>query len=461
MKIIYYIKINMKSVFIFRRDLRIFDNNTLIECSKLSTEILPIFIFDPRQIEPVKNEYFSNNCVQFMIESLDDLNKKLGEKGSRLFYFYGIPEDVLKNIHKEFKFEKVFFNKDYTPFSKKRDENISKEFETISYDDCIINSFDELRTGGGTIYQKFTPYYNKAKLLPLKKANNYDVKNFCKKSLKLKCEYKKNIHDFYVKNPNILHNGGRENAIIQLNKICAQKNYEKTRDIPSIPTSQLSAFNKFGCISIRELFDKLKVTIGLENGLARQLYFRDFYYYIVNYYPKVLQGKSFYEKFDNIKWSNNPAHFDAWKNGLTGIPLIDSGMRQINFSGFMHNRLRMLVASFLTKNLGIDWRWGEKYFANHLYDFDPTMNMGWQVVAGVGPSALEYFRVMNPITQTALYDKNCIYIKKWIPELKDIDYKDILNMTIDYTKTNYPKPIVDISKSREEALKRYKKGLEK
>jgi deoxyribodipyrimidine photo-lyase len=450
----------MKSVFIFRRDLRIIDNTTLIEASKLSNEILPIFIFDPRQIEPEKNEYFSNNCVQFMIESLEDLDKQLAEKGSRLFYFYGIPEEVLKNIQKEFKFEKVFFNKDYTPFSKKRDENISKDFEAISYDDIIINPFDEIRTGSGTVYMKFTPFYNKAKLLPLKKANNYDVKNFTKKSLKLKCEYKKNIHDFYTNNPNILHNGGRKNAIIQLNKICEQKNYEETRDIPSIPTSQLSAFNKFGCISIRELFDKLKVTIGLENGFARQLYFRDFYYYIVNYYPKVLEGKSFYEKFDKIKWTNNPVYFDAWKKGLTGIPLVDSGMRQMLWTGFMHNRVRMLVASFLTKNCGIDWRWGEKWFANYLGDYCVIQNnCGWESTNGMGPSPLEWFRIMNPITQAKKYDKNCLYIKKWIPELKDIDCKDILNMTIDYTKTSYPKPIVDISKSREEALKRYENAL--
>lgn len=450
----------MKSVFIFRRDFRISDNTTLIEASKLSNEILPIFIFDPRQIEPEKNEYFSNNCVQFMIESLEDLNKQLVEKGSRLFYFYGIPEEVLKNIQKEFKFEKVFFNKDYTPFSKKRDENISKEFETISYDDIIINPFDEIRTGGGTIYKKFTPFYHKVKLLPLKKANNYDVKNFTKKTLKLKCEYKKNIHDFYTNNPNILHNGGRKNAIIQLNKICEQKNYEKTRDILSIPTSQLSAFNKFGCISIRELFDKLKATIGLENGFARQLYFRDFFYYIVNYYPKVLEGKSFYEKFDKIKWTNNLAYFDAWKKGITGIPLVDSAMRQMLCTGFMHNRVRMLVASFLTKNCGIDWRWGEKFFSNMLYDYDISQNnAGFQTVAGSHSSALEWFRIMNPITQAKKYDKNCLYIKKWIPELKDIDCKDILNMTIDYSKTSYPKPIVSIEESRKKALEMYKLAL--
>lgn len=452
-------------IFIFRRDLRIEDNTTLNFLNEKSEKILPIFIFDPVQVDPKKNKYFSDNCVQFMCESLEDLRKSIKDRGGELNIFEGDVIDVLRELIEENDVVSIGCNKDYTPFSNERDNRIrllceEKNIEFVQKEDICILPVGSVRTGGGTIYKKFTPFYNKAKIKKVSQPLYLRKYNFESRLLS-----NKDLRLYYEKNDNILHKGGRKNGLKQLDKLCENEDYKETRDIPSIATTEMSAYNKFGCISIREFMKKLKETVGWENGIARQLYFRDFYYNVMEFNPRLLKnGSSFEEKWNKIKWDKmDKKMVDAFKNGKTGFPIIDAGIRQLLKTGFMHNRCRMLVASFWTKDLLYDWREGERFFATKLYDYDPIQNnSGWQTVAGTGASALDWFQVMNPWTQTEKFDPECKYIKTYIPELKDLKTSDILKWekTWKYNKkTGYPKPIVNHTKRREIMLKRYKKAL--
>ena len=237
------------------------------------------------------------------------------------------------------------------------------------------------------------------------------------------------------------------------------KSYGATRNTLTENTSHLSAYLKFGCVSVREVFTCMKEQLGLKSPLLRQLFWREFYACILFHYPHVL-GKSMKLKYDNIKWDNKTAYFNAWKKGKTGFPLIDAGMRELNETGYMHNRSRLLTASFLVKTLLIDWQKGEKYFATKLIDYDPASNNGnWQWIAGSGADSQPYFRIFNPWKNE--FDPKASYIKKWIPELKDVPAKDIYrwNEVCDSYKNIYIKPIVDYKDRRERVLKLYKDAL--
>jgi len=436
-------------LFIFRRDFRIFDNTTL----NLLNNVIPIFIFDPIQID--NNPYFSNNSVQFLCESLEDLKKQISKKGGKLYIFYGDTFETLQKILSLVDIKTIGFNQDYTPFSIQRDEKIKQLFSNVlSEQDCVLNPVGTVKTGSNTFYSKFTPYYNKAKIIEIPKPKTKKIK-FIKVSVLDKLTID-NLKQFYSENPNILHHGGRTLALKQLNLIKKQKEYNDTRNIPSIPTSEISAYNKYGCFSIREVYEKCRKTIGLENGLVRQLYFRDFYYNVVYSHPEVLSGKPFIKRFENIVWDDK--YFEEFKTGQTGFPIIDAGIRQLLKTGFIHNRVRMLCASFLSKDLLIDWRKGEKYFAQMLYDYDPAQNSGgWQSTVGVGASALDWFQVMNPWTQTLKFDPECKYIKEWIPELKDVPNEVILNWEKEEYECDYPRPIVNHDERRLIFLERFKK----
>ncbi len=444
----------MHQIFIFRRDLRIEDNTTLNYLLQNKEPIIPIFIFDPIQISPAKNKYFSSNCVQFMCESLDDLENQISKNNGKLLYFEGDPVKVLKQISSKYKITRIGFNQDYTLFSRQRDEKIKafcemNNIECVSQEDICILPIGTVKTGGDTIYKKFTPFYNKVKTIPvlIPKTNKF---NFTKFEIGKKI----NIHKYYKYNPNLLHKGGRTAALIQLKNIPI--NYIKTHDIPSIPTTEMSAYNKFGCISIREFMQKVKD----QKAIARQLYFRDFYYNVYFFYPDVFQYTS-NQKFNKIKWDKpSQSILNAFYKGKTGFPIIDAGIRQMIATGFMHNRVRMLVASFFTKDLLYDWKIGEKFFAQTLYDYDPIQNnAGWQTVSGTGLSALDWFQVMNPWTQTYKFDPNCIYIKEWVPELRDVDPNIILNWENNQPISSYPKPIVNHNKRRDIMLNAYRKAL--
>jgi len=444
----------MKVLFIFRRDFRINDNIGLNECS--SDTVYPIFIFTPEQID--HNKYKSDNCVQFMVESLIDLNNVIN-----ITFCHGLIEDVIKDIVKKNNIEKICANTDYTPYAIKRDKMISKLAQELNiefkyyHDILLLPSFEK---DGGGVYQKFTPFYNKAIKIDVLKPTTLKIK-----FSKPKTSYEINmttINRFYKTNPHINIHGGREKALAILKKINNFSDYNDTRNSLHINTTQLSAYLKFGCISIRECFYHMRKHFKINNPLIRQLYWREFYYHL---YKLGTFGQSLKPKYDNIIWENDTVKFNSWCNGKTGYPIIDSCMTQLNTTGYMHNRGRLIVASFLIKNLHVDWRKGEKYFAQNLLDYDPLVNQGnWQWVAGCGADSMPYFRVFNPWIQSNKFDKDCIYIKHWLPNLKDVDNKHIhqwdkYNESYNLKEISYYKPIVDYSKSKKEGLVLYKKYL--
>lgn len=451
-----------KSIFIFRRDLRINDNNGLREALSKSETVIPCFIFDPRQIGK-DNEYRSTNAIQFMVESLMDLDKQLHQKDGKLYLFHGSPEKIIAQLIKTEKIEAVFCNRDYTPFSMKRDKEIEKichKSDVIfhSYDDALINAPEGILTGSGTPYSIFTAFYKKASAIPVEPPHSIRKTSFHIKGIKN--DESKTILKKINSSPNenIAVKGGTNQAKKILKNISDLKNYVKTRDIPSIPTSHLSAHLKFGTISIREAYSAIAEALGNKHPLLKQLYWRDFFTYVAYHSPFVF-GHAFHKKYDALAWSYSKKNFAAWCEGKTGFPIVDAGMRQLNETGFMHNRVRMIVGSFLTKDLHIDWQWGEKYFATQLVDYDPAVNNGnWQWCASTGCDAQPYFRIFNPWLQQKKFDPDCIYIKEWIKELKNIDTKVIHNwFKSEEDIPDYPRPIVDHKEESKIAKLMYKK----
>jgi deoxyribodipyrimidine photo-lyase len=445
----------MSSIFIFHRDLRIIDNLALNKLSTISKNIIPIFIFNPKQISSKENKYFNDNSVQFMIESLKNLKKFT--KG-KLQFFYGDPKKVLNSIVKNNDISTIAFNSDYTPFSKQRDKgyySVAKKYniEVITEQDYTLVDMETIRDRH---YSVFNPYYKKVLKSDIENPSR-SIIHFSNKKLKGISSYLfNNIDSLYNKNNNVLVHGNRKDALIILKNIRKFKNYSKSRNNPSINTSLLSAHIKFGTVSIREVFYSMKKN----KELTRQLIWHDFYAQLMYYLPKkqTIGGGNFKNK--NIKWISSSSQFKAWCEGKTGFPMVDAGMRQLNKIGWMHNRLRLIVSNFLTLILGIDWRKGEKYFAQKLIDYDLSSNNGnWQFSAQVGIDRVPYLRIYNPFTQAKEIDPKCEYIKEWVEELRDIDNYDILRwykVCKEY-KGVYKCPIVDLKEKMKEAKNRYKK----
>ena len=444
-------KKHKKALFIFRRDLRIDDNTGLIKAHDNSELVLTCFIIDPRQIE--KNEYRSENAIQFMTESLLDLQEQIDLKGGRLFFFSGKAHNVVEMLIESQKIDAVYLNRDYTIFSIERDKEIRKVCKDqgipyFEYCDSLLNEPEDVLKKDGTPYTIFTPFYKNSIIRSVSNPlnNNYsnyyigdDKKGNSSQLIKLSEKKNKFIH----------LSGGRKNFLEILGNMNSFKRYEFERDIPSKnSTTNLSAHLKFGTGSIREVFNAIKKNLDFEHPLIRQLYWRDFYTHIAFHFPHVF-GSSFKRKYDMINWMNNEDLFKSWSMGETGFPIVDAGMRQLNKTGFMHNRVRMITASFLTKDLHIDWRWGEKYFARKLVDYDPSVNNGnWQWASSTGCDAQPYFRIFNPWLQQKKYDPDSVYIKKWIPELKETPSK-VINNLFKFDKIEgkiYPKPIVNHEK---------------
>jgi len=454
--------IKNKSLFIFRRDLRLADNRGLLRALKESKEVIPCFIFDPRQVGQ-KNPYRSMNCIQFMIQSLKEVDEQLHKKDSKLYFFYGTSEEIIKKLIEQEKINAVYCNRDYTPFSIKRDDEIKKicihhGAEFIQTSDLLLHEPEDVLTGNNTPYSIFTAFYKKALTLPVAQPEFKMPDNFYHKPIKnsLGKEIFKKV--LPKTNKNIWAKGGQTEAFTILKSIKNLAKYQKTRDFPELPTSNLSAHLKFGTISIRQAYWHIAQTLGKNHPLLRQLYWRDFFTHVAFHSPFVF-GHAFHEKYDKLPWNNNKKDFQAWCDGKTGFPIVDAGMRQLNTTGWMHNRVRMIVASFLVKDLHIDWRWGEQYFAQQLVDYDPAVNNGnWQWNASTGCDAQPYFRIFNPWLQQKKFDPKCDYIKKWVPELKDVPIRAIhaWNNPKDHVLKNYPKPIVDHSKESALAKQVYK-----
>lgn len=471
-----------KSLFIFHRDLRLHDNIGLIQACKESEKVIACFIFTPTQIGK-ENNYRSDNAIQFMIASLQDLQQQLKKKGGKLYLFYGKTDEVIKKLIKTEKIDAVFSNKDYTPFAQKRDKALAKlckqlEVPFNEFDDALLNAPGQVLKGSGEPYKVFTPFWKTSVEIPVAKDQKCSYKNFYSKPIKLDQKdavyknilKKNNIHpavsgeaksEAWKPVERVAVQGGRANGLKIVRKLKDFKTYQKTRDTPAINTTLLSAHNKFGTISIRELYWAMKKSLGINGpkGLIRQLYWRDFYYHIAYFWPKVF-GHAFQDKYSKLVWNKSKSNFERWCKGLTGFPIVDAGMRQMNETGWMHNRVRMIVASFLVKDLHMNWLWGEKYFARTLVDYDPCVNNGnWQWAASTGCDAQPYFRIFNPWLQQKKFDPECVYIKRWIPELKDVDNRIIHNWEKeDSPKLDYPRPMVDHKKEKEVAIKMFKKA---
>jgi deoxyribodipyrimidine photo-lyase len=431
----------MKAViFWFRRDLRLADNAGLYHALKSGKKVIPLFIFDKNILDKLEDK--KDKRVDFIHQQIARLKSELQQLGSDMVVKYNTPEHAWKELFSEYQIESVYTNRDYEPYATQRDSTIatlakSNEIAFNTFKDQCIFEHNEITKDDGKPYTVFTPYSRKWKA----KLNPYFLKSY-------PCErYSKNYYPFAQQTslPTLQEMGFEKTGANFPPLEVAQgiiKNYNKTRDFPAIAgTSRLGIHFRFGTISIRE---KARKAMELNETYLNELIWRDFYMQILANFPHVANG-SFKPAYDRIAWRNNTVEFEKWCKGQTGYPIVDAGMRELNTTGYMHNRVRMIVASFLTKHLLIDWRWGESYFAQKLLDFDLSANNGgWQWASGSGTDAAPYFRVFNPALQTEKFDKQLEYIKKWVPE---------------YGTAAYPKPIVVHELARKRCLEVYKEAL--
>lgn len=427
------------NLFWFRRDLRLDDNAGLYHALKKGIPVLPIFIFDKNILDKLEDK--KDARVEFIHQAILNLNEQLKELGSSIKVFYSTPEKVFKDLTKEYAVQSVYTNHDYEPYADERDANvkgflIKNKIEFKTYKDQCIFEKDEVTKDDGKPYTVFTPYSRKWKL----KMNDFYVKPYPNKKY-----FKNFIQTSAFIIPTLKEIGFEKSELDFPSKTISKSivtNYKEQRDFPAIKgTSKLSVHLRFGTVSIRAL---AKQALLLNETWLNELIWRDFYMMILYHFPHAAKN-SFKPQYDRIEWRNNESEFKAWREGKTGFPIVDAGMRELNATGFMHNRVRMIVASFLVKDLLIDWRWGEAYFAQKLLDFDLSANNGgWQWAAGSGCDAAPYFRVFNPTEQTKKFDPKYEYIKKWVPE---------------FNTDKYPKPIVDHSAARLRVLSVYKEAL--
>ena len=429
------------NVFWFRRDLRLDDNVGFLEALKGDHPVLPLFIFDKEILDKLPKD---DARVTFIFETLQKMRDTLqDEHGSSLAMYYGKPNNIWKQILKDYDVNSVFTNRDYEPYAKERDESIEKllkdhDIEFKTFKDQVIFEKDEVVKNDGDPYIVYTPYKNKWK-------ENFDADEH------LKIHYTSQHLDNLIENsrlPNLslsdmgFKKSGLEVPDYDVTPTLIQ-NYEDTRNFPAQEgTSRLGPHLRFGTVSVRKM---VKKAIAEKNEVFwSELIWREFFMQILYHYPETVDN-AFYKKYDRIEWRNNEDEFEKWKKGETGFLLVDAGMRQLNKTGYMHNRVRMLVASFLCKHLLIDWRWGEAYFAEKLLDYEQSSNIGnWQWAAGSGVDAAPYFRIFNPMTQVDKFDKEKKYIKAFVPE---------------YDTDDYPDKMVDHKEARERCLKTYKAAV--
>ena len=424
----------------FRRDLRIEDNHSLAKAIQSGKPVMCLFIFDKLILDKLENK--SDRRLRFIHGTLEKLNLQLKSKGSSIQTFYGEPLTVWKEIVDQYSVTEVFCNRDYEPYARERDQAIyeflkEKGIPFHGYKDHVIFEKNEVVKDDGKPYTVFTPYSKKWKSKV--HSQSFDTFPSIPDSAQL-LQFSAEIiplqtMGFYDDGFQDYPSGETSTEII--------RNYHLTRDIPSTRgTSRLSLHLRFGIVSIRSL-----ARLGMKENekWLNELIWRDFYQMIIFHFPETVSS-AFKPAYDRIPWRNAPEEFEAWCEGKTGYPIVDAGMRELNETGFMHNRVRMITASFLTKHLLIDWRLGERYFAKQLLDFDLASNVGgWQWAASSGCDAAPYFRVFNPALQTEKFDKNFRYIKQWVPE---------------YGTASYPKPIVDHAFARDRVLRTFKAALQ-
>jgi deoxyribodipyrimidine photo-lyase len=426
------------NIFWFRRDLRLSDNAGLYHSLRGGKKVMPIFIFDTEILGKLEDKQDAR--VGFIHQEVQRLKKELEGFGSSVLVRVGKPLEIFESLFNEYRVISVYANRDYEPYALERDAAVEKLCAErgkgfLTFKDQVIFEKDEVVKPDGKPYTVYTPYKNKAR----EKLNSFYLKAYPTE------KYFGQLAAFSTKMPGLGEIGfGKseigfpsrdvEDALIQ--------NYHLDRDFPAKDaTTRLGIHLRFGTISIRQL---AKRALGLNEVFLNELIWREFFMMILYHFPHSA-SYSFKRQYDNIKWRNNENEFEAWCNGKTGYPIVDAGMRQLNETGFLHNRIRMVVASFLCKHLLIDWRWGERYFASRLLDYELSANVGnWQWAAGSGCDAAPYFRVFNPELQTQKFDPDLKYIKRWVKELG---------------APNYPRPIVEHKFARERALKVYKEAV--
>ena len=514
---------NMVNLFIFRRDFRIIDNKGLILSLK-DKHTIPIFIFNKKQIHD--NKYFSSNSFGFLIESLRDLEANIYKHGGRMYYFYNdgscskckrsgcnncgdvrILRDIIHIFReKNILIDKIFSNKDWTPFAKFRDFSIQEYFngdsngdsngdgddniQFINVEDYTLLPMGTLLNKSGSAYKVYTPFLRNSKQFwkDIPKPQRINKYRFVNVDFRVgKNEILLEEMNKYFQNNHRRLKGGRANGLKFLARVKKQNQYSNMRDLLTYNTTQLSAYLKFGCISIREFFWTMNKYLSQDNVLFNQLIWKEFYTYICNYYPYVLDGmlsgegralgfgrsltmrnKDFQERFGNMMWEKNRSKYNLflknWKKGNTGFPIVDAGIKELLQTGYMHNRSRLITSGFLIKLCLVDWREGELFFAQNLTDYDPAQNNGgWQFYHG-GASAADYFRIISPISQGKRFDKDAKYIKKWLPQLKDIPANELLDwekyyMNYNLREINYVKPMFNYKQRREISLETYKNSL--
>lgn len=448
-----------RALFIFRRDLRLEDNTGLIFALKNFKEVIVSFIFTPEQIE--HNSYRSDHSLQFMCESLEDLETETQKKGGQLYFFFGKPSDIVEECIQKLKIDGVVVNEDYTPYSQKRDESIKGickkyqvEFHSLS--DLTLHPPEATLKANGEPYTVFTPFYKHAIQIEVPAPVYNEYKNYYTQPI----PFAKNLLPSLLPHKFSQQKGGRAEALKILKKASSFENYATLRDLPCRDQSTLSPHLKFTTCSPREVYHAIAQALGRNSELIRSLHWRDFFTSIAFYFPHVFEGP-FKEKFKKLSWREDKSDFQRWCEGQTGVPIVDAGMRQLNTTGFMHNRIRMITASFLVKDLHLNWQWGEKYFAQTLIDYDPAVNNGnWQWVASTGCDAQPYFRIFNPWSQSAKFDPDAVYIKQWIPELRSLDPRHIHKWHLSQFHSqapSYPAPMVDHAIEGKIALKNYSK----
>jgi deoxyribodipyrimidine photo-lyase len=439
-----------RALHLFRRDLRLEDNTALNAALTSSAEVITCFIFNDAQVAP--HPYRSRNGLAFMIESLEELAGDIKKAAGELLVLHGAHHEVISTLVKELKIDAVFFNKDYTPFSRKRDEAIAQACKAlgvacIQCSDALLTEPSEFGKDDGRPYTVYTPFFKKASKLAVATPSRLTKGSLVKVAYK---GPRVAPRDFWPTDQSAQRcsTGGRSQALTILEAINGFKNYEEERNLPAVRgTTLLAPHNKFGTVSIREVYHSVARALGVGHTLIRELYWRDFFTHIAWHFPHVF-GHAFNRQYDAIEWNDDQDLFHKWCKGETGFPIVDAGMRELVQTGFMHNRVRMIVASFLVKDLHISWQKGEQFFAQYLTDYDPSVNNGsWQWAASTGCDAQPYFRIFNPWLQQKRFDPDCIYIKRWLPELKQLSPKYIHTMyEEDITRSvNYPRPVVEHS----------------
>lgn len=427
----------------FRRDLRLEDNAALYHALKAGKPVIPLFIFDRNILDHLEDK--ADRRVEFIQASITEMQQQLVGIGSSMLVVYGFPLDVFKTLLEQYTIEKVYTNHDYEPYATERDSAVQELLNLAgtkfaTYKDQVIFEKNEVVKDNNSPYTVFTPYSRKWKAL----LNDFYLRSY---------PTKKYFSNFYKQKPVLiptLNSMGFKKVDLpfpsrQLRDDLISK-YGDTRNFPGNDqgTSRMGVHLRFGTISIRAL---ASIAGQLNETYLNELIWRDFYQAILWHFPQVAKGRAFKPEYEKIEWRNSEHEFQLWCDGNTGYPIVDAGMRELNATGFMHNRVRMIVASFLTKHLLIDWRWGEAYFAQKLLDFDlASNNGGWQWAAGSGVDAAPYFRIFNPHLQTQKFDKDLKYIRKWVPELEEF---------------LYAKPIVEHDFARKRALEVYGKTLKR